>query len=52
MKSKLHKKRDIAVRESVYERLRDAARKNGEQVGTYLDGLLTKWLDEHGGEGN
>jgi hypothetical protein len=42
----------IQLRKVVYERLREAARKNGEQVETLLDGLLVQWLDRHGGEGN
>lgn len=40
------KKHEIPVRETTYQRLRDAARKNGEQLGTYADALINRWLDE------
>lgn len=50
MKTKLRKRRDVQVRESTYERLRELANRNGEQVSTYLDGLIVQWLNER--EGN
>jgi predicted DNA-binding protein len=40
------KRTDISVRASTYERLRAAAAKTGEQVGTLTDAIITRYLDE------
>jgi len=39
------KKTQISVRGSTYDRLREAARKNGEQISTLVDAIVNKWLD-------
>ncbi len=44
------KRVQLRIRESLHERLREAARKRGEQAETLLDGLIIQWLNEH--EGN
>lgn len=40
------KRVQLPLRESLHERLREVARKRGEQAETLLDGLLAKWLDD------
>jgi len=36
----------ISIRGSTYEKLQEAARKNGEQISTLVDAIVNKWLDE------
>jgi hypothetical protein len=40
----------ISVRGETYDKLRDAARKNGEQIGTLVDALIRRYLDEKAGK--
>lgn len=40
------KRVQLRVRASLAERLREAARQQGEQAETLLDGILNRWLDE------
>lgn len=40
----------IPVSEALYERLREQARKNGEQIGTTLDAIIRRYLDEKVGK--
>ncbi len=42
----------IQLRTTTYERIRAAATRNGEQMSTLLDGILTQWLDAHDKETN
>lgn len=39
----------VSVPVKTYERLSMAAHRHGEQVPTYLDGLINAWLDEEQG---
>lgn len=42
----MSKRAQISVRVETYEKLRDVARRNGEQVGTLVDALIRRYLDE------
>lgn len=49
-KNRKREPRQISVRGTTYDRLLDAARKNGEQLSTFADALIVAWLNER--EGN
>lgn len=36
----------IAVRKKTYDRLATAAQRAGEKLGTLLDALIVRWLDD------
>lgn len=40
----------VSVRESTHEKLRELARKNGEQISTTLDAIINRYLDEKAGK--
>jgi hypothetical protein len=39
-------KKQVSVRGSVYDAIRERARAGGEHISTLVDGILVKWLDE------
>ena len=44
------KQTSIPVSEALYDRLREQARRNGEQIGTTLDAIIRRYLDEKVGK--
>ena len=43
------KQTQISVRASTHARLKERARRNGEQLSTLLDALINRYLDEKDG---
>lgn len=46
MSPRISKKHAIAVSESTYQKLREIAQRNHEQIDVTLDGLIRKWLEK------
>jgi hypothetical protein len=42
----VRKRNYISVRAETFEKIRELARKNGEQISTTIDGLIRRYLDE------